>query len=170
MIISTPTDPKVAMLCLQVGDIAKQAIEWFDLARRLDELASVQFIFSISRFLNRRVEGGRGLMAEWRYKEENSFLVNRSVGAAYDAIVKTLDDRFIVAIGADLPHPKTESLPIEAIVDVDMLTRDILSDLKKPIDQLIQNIELKVELLDLRDQCLRANTWRLNLHQDRERF
>jgi len=153
-------------ICEEVSIVAQEAIEWFDTARRADQLANTKFIFTLVRFKDARVlydENGKRMdNFGWCTKEEHTFEISRVGGPAYDWLINVSGVRAVLEESVPrFPRQPTASLPVEQIITVDKLTKELFNLIRKPVPQEVVKIELSVQLFDLNENCIATNEWLL---------
>jgi len=162
MIISSPTDPKIETLGIR--EIAQKSITWFDKAREIEELAETKFTFILYRCFDKRehvksVKGDKIHVYKWHREAINTFLIYRSVGHAYDKRINDLGMRSILEMLPNFPRRPTASCPINQIITVDELTRDIFQAITQLTPHEVERIKLKVELFALNGNQLATKKW-----------
>ncbi len=165
MLIASSTDPKIEPLCIKINNIAQEAIQWFDTARKIDRLADTHFTFVLTRYIDARehveIVDEKMVHIFDFYKEiTESFKITRGGGEAFDIAIDQSGKRSKFETMADFPRQPTASLPVDQIITVNELTADILLALKEHAQQKITKIDLKVELFDLYTNHLDGKEWR----------
>lgn len=164
MEILRPTDFNVEIISQSIVAIAEGAIQWFDIARKVDALANTQFIFVLTRYVDRREENEvadrrAACIVKWYKQETPTFCVSRGGGPAFDTMVEATGDRSFFEQDPRFPTGSTASLSVAQIVNVNDITSEVLSKLREPAPQLIEKIELEVTLLGLDEECLDREKW-----------
>ncbi|HEX4838927.1 MAG TPA: hypothetical protein VFU89_00615 [Rhabdochlamydiaceae bacterium] len=118
----------------QVLTVAQEAIQWFDTARQVDQLADTAFTFTLVRWFDARVicKDGEATGFGWFKREEHTFKISCQ---------------------------STASLRVEQIITVDALTEKLLAYLKRPVPQEVIEIKLSVQLFDLNKTYLAIKDW-----------
>lgn len=153
---------KLNAIFKQVSTVAQEAIDWFDTARRVDQLASTKFTFTIEHFFDARViyqDGKPTSSFGWYRKDTNRFEVSRGGGPAYDQALNALGTGSMLESDPTFPRQPTASLPVAQIITVNELTEKLFSELKRPVPQKVIKIDLCVQLFDLEENCITTKNW-----------